>query len=192
MGDFNAGRWVVILLLYFFAFFIVVNYFVQASIDYGVNNDEVQFADPGFGQSVTNILNQCIGSSSSAAIGFCALTLAADNVSCESLPSCDWNATTEVCNGFSATLCTSLSDETTCRLARCTWNTIDVPTQASIADKVSVSSIRTTVSFITGINAAQVKIGLPVAFIYIFSFIFFWIPFIMLAISFWFILPFLH
>ena len=192
MGEFQAGTWIVRLLLYFFVLFITVNYFVQASIDYGVNNNNVRFDDPGFGQSPVNIRGQCTGSDISQNIGFCSLTLAKDNVSCNALPSCTWDVLNQVCNGFSLTSCLSLQNETVCRLARCTWNALDVPTQASLGDRASVSSIRTTINFITGIDAAQVKIGLDNRFIYIFSFIFFWIPFIMLALAFWYLLPFFH
>jgi len=191
MGEFNAGRWIILILLYFFFLFLVINQVVIAANYYGIDT-EAQFNDPGFGLSVTNIRGECLGSDASQTIGFCVLTMADDQTSCDALPSCVWNSTTAKCEGFSLTLCTSLQNETTCRLARCTWNTLDVPTQASLADKSSVSSIRQTVNFITGINAAEVRIGVPNAFIYIFSFIFFWIPFIMLAFSFWFILPFLH
>jgi len=151
MGEFNAGRWIVSILIYFFILFIIINQIVIASNEYSVTND-AQFNDPGFGQSVVNIRGLCSGADASQTIGFCVLTLADDPTSCSALPSCVWNSTSEKCEGFSVTLCTSLQNETSCRLARCTWNTLDVPTQASLADKASVGSIRQTVNFITGIN----------------------------------------
>ena len=54
MGEFQAGKWIILLLLYFFTLFIIVNYTVQASNDYGIDTD-ARFADPGFGSKNINL-----------------------------------------------------------------------------------------------------------------------------------------
>ena len=54
MGEFQAGKWIILLLLYFFTLFIIVNYTVQASNNYGIDID-ARFADPGFGSKNINL-----------------------------------------------------------------------------------------------------------------------------------------
>ena len=122
MGDFAAGKWITLLLLYFFTLFVIVNYAVTASMEYGIETD-AHFADPGFGSEDINI---------------------------------------------------------------------STPNTASAADTASMSSVKTSLSVITGINAGNVGIGLPAAFIYIFSFLFFWIEFFMLLWALYMAIPFFH
>jgi len=47
MGDFQAGKWIVGLLLYYFLLFTIVSFTVQANNDYG-NNVALTYNDPGF------------------------------------------------------------------------------------------------------------------------------------------------
>ena len=122
MGEFPAGKWIVILSLYFFVFFIIVNYTISASNHYGLSTS-ARFNDPGFGSESINI---------------------------------------------------------------------STPNTASASDNADVSNIKASVAVITGINAGDVDIGLPTWVIYIFSFIFFWLPFAMMLIALYFILPFFH
>ena len=120
MGQFPAGRWFVGLLLYFFIFFIIVNYVGTAAAEYGI--DGVEFDDPGFSDLVNTSVN----------------------------------------------------------------------TSAAAADTGSWSSFWDTISFMTGIGAEDVEIGLPGAYQYIFSFLFFWIELVMLIWAGWMALPFFH
>lgn len=54
------------------------------------------------------------------------------------------------------------------------------------------SSFKTTLSVMTGISSGDVRIGMPKAFRYIFSFIFFWIPIFMMIWSLYMAIPILH
>ena len=122
MGEFQAGKWIMLLLLYFFTLFVIVNYTVEASNDYGIDTT-ARFADPGFGRESVNI---------------------------------------------------------------------STPNTASLTDTADMSGIKTSLAVITGINAGNVSIGIPTGFIYMFSFLFFWIEFIMLLWSIYMALPFFH
>lgn len=122
MGEFKAGQWIVVLLVYFFLLFLIISQVVSAALHYDVETT-AQFNDPGFGSEDINISN---------------------------------------------------------------------PDTASAADTASMSGITASISVITGINAANVKIGIPVGYIYIFSFLFFWLEFVMLLIALFFMLPFFH
>jgi len=122
LGEFQAGKWITILLLYFFGLFVVINYVIAASIDYGITTD-ARFADPGFGSEDVNL---------------------------------------------------------------------STPDTATLTDTASMTSVKTSLAVITGISASDVSIGLPAAFIYIFSFLFFWIEFFMLLWSIYMAIPFFH
>lgn len=68
----------------------------------------------------------------------------------------------------------------------------DIPDNASSSDTGSISDLKATVSVITGIGASQINIGVPSAFIYIFSILFFWIEFIMILWALYMAIPFFH
>jgi len=122
MGEFQAGKWITVLLLYFFVLFIIINYAIATSNHFGLDTS-ARFNDPGFGSESINI---------------------------------------------------------------------STPNSASAADTADMSSIKSSLAVITGINAANVSIGIPTAFIYIFSFLFFWIEFFMLLFATYMALPFFH
>jgi len=54
------------------------------------------------------------------------------------------------------------------------------------------SAFKTTIPVITGIQSGNVKIGMPPAFRWIFSFIFFWIPLFMMLWAIYMAIPFFH
>jgi len=125
MGDFQAGKWIIGLLMYYFFLFTIVSFVVTASNDYDINND-LSYNDPGFG----------------VVDGYVDLTGDNSTISADS----DYDS----------------------------------------------STIKQTLSFVTGINASSVNFGVPTWIIYIFSFMFFWIEAFMLGFSIYMILPFMH
>ncbi len=56
----------------------------------------------------------------------------------------------------------------------------------------SISPVLSTLSIITGIGSGHVYVGMPVTFKYIFSFFFFWIPYVILIWAIYMALPFAH
>jgi len=56
----------------------------------------------------------------------------------------------------------------------------------------SYSTFKASLSVMTGINSGNVNIGMPSAFRYIISFLFFWIPFFMLIWAVYMAIPFFH
>lgn len=56
----------------------------------------------------------------------------------------------------------------------------------------NLNTIFDTLGFITGFGATNIDLGVPSGYVWIFSFLFFWIPFFMLAWSIYMALPFAH
>lgn len=121
MGQFAAGPWFIGLLIYFFAFFVIVNYVIAGASDLGIDSG-YEFNDPGF---------------------------------------------------------TSTANTT-------------ITTEAAAADTGSFAFFWDTISFMTGIGADDVSIGIPGAYQYMFSVLFFWLPLLMMLWAGWMALPFLH
>lgn len=119
MGEFNAGKWIIGLSIYFFLFFLIVTSVISGLDEVGEDRDDLYVTDPGF------IL--------------------------------DGNQT--------------------------------VPGTVTNTDTVSWDNIRDSIGVMTGFNA---QIGLPGTYQFIFSFIFFWIPLMMLLWALYMALPFLH
>ena len=69
---------------------------------------------------------------------------------------------------------------------------MSTPDTASAADTADMSGIKTTLSIITGIGASDIILGVPAAFVYIFSFLFFWLEFVMLIWALYMSIPFFH
>jgi len=62
----------------------------------------------------------------------------------------------------------------------------------STSTSQNLGSIFDTLGFITGFGATSIGLGIPSGYIWIFSFLFFWIPFFMLAWAIYMALPFIH
>jgi hypothetical protein len=122
MGQFQAGVWLVMLCIYFFSLFLLINSVVNAGADYGLIID-AGFSDPGF-------------------------------------------------ENYGANMST--------------------PDSASAGDTASMSGIKATFSIITGIGAGSINLGVPTAFVWMFSIMFFWIEFIMLIWAIYMAIPFFH
>lgn len=190
MGEFKAGNWILGLLIYFFLVFIAVSQVVIASGQYGITTT-ARFDDPGF-HSATPFGTDgvCSGTTTLA----CSLTRANSNDTCEQITGCEWNPSVSLCLGTHSFSCTTAPNATVCRLLNgCLFtDTEDIPDQTNLADTGSISNIKTTLSIITGIGASEIRIGIPPAFVYIFSFLFFWIEFFMLLWALYMALPFFH
>ena len=129
MGEFEAGKWIISLTLYFFLFFLIVFSVIEGSVD---DVDDVVFSNPGFaGVSTPENVDSSFSSVNDSGI--------------------DYGDT-----------------------------------------DVSYSTFTSTLAVITGINSAKVKIGMPATFRWIFSFILFWIPFIIFVWSIYMALPIIH
>ena len=128
MGEFESGRWLIGLSIYFFIFFLLVG----ATIQIGNEYDTV---DTG-GVYQTGI-------------------------------TFDENGTYAAAGGIS-----------------------DI--NGTDAGKVDVGVIVSSLSFASGVGTEQIGIGLPPAWQFLFSFIFFWIPAMMFLFAVYMALPFLH
>jgi hypothetical protein len=127
MGDFNSGKWIVGLLMYFTVMFLVV-YCVKAGMPDSTTAQNMQYSDPGYGSTIQ--LNKTIGGVSST-----------DSVG-TSTP--------------------------------------------------GMSNIMGTLSILTGIGSGSYSIGIPAMWAWLFSFIFFYIPFFMLLWSIYMAIPIIH
>ena len=189
MGEFKSGTWILGLLIYFFLIFIAVNQTVIASNHYGISTT-ARFNDPGFSsQEVFGTGGICSGTITE----YCKDTNGVTNDTCILIFGCIWDDTRDLCISGHNFQCREATNFSFCSLLDCVWTASeDLPDQASMEDTGSISNIKTTLSIITGISAGNVNIGIPSAFIYIFSFLFFWIEFFMLMWALYMALPFFH
>jgi len=68
----------------------------------------------------------------------------------------------------------------------------DGNTSVSPDDSYSFDTFLDSISIITGVGAGNVEIGVPAEYKYIFSFIFFWLPFLALSWAIYMALPWVH
>jgi len=193
MGEFKAGSWILGLLIYYFLVFIAVNQTVIASSEYGVITD-ARFDDPGFSSStVFGTQGQCSGTITE----YCTDTNADTNNTCIRIAGCIWDDDAGVagrCISGHNFQCREATNFSFCSLLDCVWtSTENLPDQASNTDTGSISNIKATLSIITGIGAGNIDIGVPPAYIYIFSFLFFWLEGLFILLwALYMALPFFH
>jgi len=194
MVEFSAGKWIIGLLLYFFCFYLVVWSTVATTIELDVETGVNSVKDPGF-QKLSDPFSTG---------GFCSGTPEfgcghiSDNVSCEYIRGCNWNDFSSICygnvgdpvSGLALSICSPSINQTYCKLAGCAWTTYSSYGDESYSAKsvVSNSPFRATIAIMTGFG---VDIGLPVWVNFIYSFLFFWVPFVMLLWSLYVAIPFI-
>ena len=225
MGEFNAGKTCLWIVIYFFVFFTVVYSMIQTDDYYETDND-LSTRDVGFlrRSDPFNTDGYCdkphfdipfITSVFEENLFPCGYIRANDVYTCEYFNNCNWtNITTFLffnyetdyfCDGyvnltqlgFERTtiqhICTltGLQNRTACETFGCTWyDYSELGTDVSgQSGSYSIKSISDTVLFVTGFKA---DLGVPNQYLWIYSFIFFWIPLVLLIISLYFALPFLH
>lgn len=192
MGEFKSGLWIIGLSLYFFCFFLIVFSTVNAAAKFeDVDVSGISYNDPGFYTAANDPLSQggrCRGSGHR----YCAKA-AGDNFSCESIPGCQWLAT--FCSGLVIDSrgydCVDVND-TLCELVGCTLTDFSaggVPASIDPTAKFDWSTVKNTIGIMTGFSA---NIGMPGAFVFIYSFLFFWIELFALLWAIYMALPFLH
>ena len=204
MGEFKSGKWIVILSLYFFMYFIIVFSLVQGAQSVG-NDLNINYQDPGF-QTLADPFETggyCTGNPESLACS--GLTEVVDNVTCEYIFGCNWVNATSTCIGtpadpdtlFPIGFCTPSYNYTYCSLVGCTWtnydSNVDIATYNSDS-KISMSPVTKTIAVMTGYDGENEAgfLNIPEAFVMIFSFMFFWLPFVMLLLAIYFAIPFAH
>lgn len=225
MGQFESGRWIVLLLLYFVFFFLIVYGVVNAQAAMGTSERRTTLNDPGFQDRIQTfydprIQGKCEGKGFGRAMGLggniACWNLDIDEndyLSCNNISGCIWQNATLLFNisVFSAscgeyvnnsfysispnatpgTYCTSpgLAQEDLCKTFKCDWiNQSELAQQAIALNTKNPITIWQTIGFVAGFRA---DIGL-LGYTWIFSFLFFWIPFVMLIWSIYMSLPIIH
>ena len=195
MGQFESGRWVLGLSLYFFGFFIIMISIISSANELDIEHD-ASVADIGF-QSELNPYTDgvCTGTLSYFDLLFCDLDGTDTNESC-SIIGCDWDGTD--CTGsVNSTLipspsCVLITNRTICEVLEedgCRWIDRDEEDYIDPNSGYSNGGFVNTIKFLFGFDA---NIGIPRTYQFIISFIFFWIPFTALLWSIYMSLPFLH
>lgn len=199
MGDFQSGKWAVILSIYFFVFFLIV-YSIQninsdPDYDYGIDTDGLAVKDMSSTFSDEWVSGQCAGAITSP---YCANhPLLQNNDSCENTfvygtsATCNWNPATETCDGIIFFGCDDPAkyNKSICdMLSGCQWNEFSVPQSINILETQDVS-ILSTIGIMSGFTA---EIGIPGAYKFIIFPFIFWIPAFMLLWCLYMALPFLH
>lgn len=194
MGEFSSGRWILGLSIYFFGFFCVVFFIMNAQAEAGVTSDTLSVTDPGF-QSVGNIPYAQTGSCTGKPFYLCR-SMGIDNDSiCDLYLGCYWSNgifTEPHCAGvFEDSDCGDETDQGNCTLTGCTWTDFTGLGGSTISASSSFdwSSVKDSIGFMTGFNAT---LGAPSIIQFVISFFFFWLPFFMLLWSIYMAIPFLH
>lgn len=192
MGEFKAGTWIIGLCIYFFLFFVIITATIAGGSEMGIDTSSVSTNDPGFQNLDNSFLNLGTGTCSGLPDGFvyCSYITSASPENCPAIPGCSYNITTDKCQGtHNISSCYDITNQTQCGVLGCTWTDRTFPTQMSSSDNLDWSIIRDSIGIMTGFNAS---LGLPGAFQFIFSFFFFWIPFLALLWAVYMALPFVH
>ena len=195
MGEFESGKWIVGLLLYFFMFFVLVFSFVAAADDLGLDH-QVSTNDPGFAnnQILPNVLGFCEGNKFLSCSSM--VVTNATNPTCDSFVGCEWEPNPFFgdprCQGILETQesCSRQGDQTRCFIVGCDWIQTDGEGLSLDTDNgVTLNTFTASIGVMTGFRA---DIGVPGNYRWIFSFLFFYIPFIMLLWSLYMAIPFIH
>ena len=192
MGEFQSGKWVIGLSIYFFIFFLILYSTINAAAEIGVDHD-LSVSDPGFQTDITPYTSgTCTGNIGLLDSFWCTrIPNIQSNETCTLISGCSWDG--EVCVG-SINLVTDCDsyNQTYCELLEpngCVWNE-DEDSSVDPTDAISpVSGLTESIKFLFGFNA---RLGMPGAYQFIISFFFFWIPFMALLWSLYMSLPFLH
>ena len=218
MGEFESGKWIIGITIYFFIFFLLVSSTVNAKIAIAGNDDlRVTYNDPGFlNKTWSDNGGVCTGKGD--AVNFLnniwcnRLDIEEwDKLTCDSVEGCSWNNASDffgyfakppICEGLvnktfydintvGKGYCDSpgLQNETICELFKCSWMNSQEIAQSQISiDSRSSVTIWESIKYVA---LFRPELGLGKA-TFIISFIFFWIPTIMLLFAIYMALPFLH
>ena len=197
MGQFQSGKWLLLLSIYFFAMFLIVTYTINAAESLGLQTGTIDYSPDTEGN--INELRENYCSDPERTAGYCLMLVNSENRNNNTIqlfPACYCDPSSSECSqwlGKGDYLCGDFN-ETQCNLAQyCEWvGEKGIIESVNLDDRVSMSNFVQAFSFITSINAGNVDLGIPLAFNYIFSFIFFWIPAIMFLWSLYMALPFVH
>lgn len=192
MGEFQAGKWLIGLFIYFSIFFVITYVTISAQLDVGVVPD-METDDPGF-LSQANLAYQaggyCTGYVPEA---FCsALTLPSrDNNTCIMLSEygCSWFGT--FCSGaLSINFCRANMNRTVCEALECEYTNVkDSDSYKYEGDFTQDTKVLATLGAMSGFSP---DLGIPSSWNWLFALIFFWIPSIMLLWSIYMSLPVIH
>lgn len=187
MGEFRSGTWIISGVLYFFVLFIITFFGINAANEVGIDATGVTFVDPGFQNQQPIDGSKCVGTITPFCGSIPASTMDIDR--CNSIPGCTFSVNRVRCEGqHGVEDCGTVTNSTLCLMVGCTIVSGNTPV-TEINSGSSIGTIRETVSFITGFRA---DLGLPPAFQFIFSFMFFWIPFFIFIWAIYMALPIIH
>lgn len=221
MGNFNSGRWIVILLVYFFLFFVAVHSVLNAQAAIGVSDNRVSISDPGFKTAVGNQINgegACTGKtnvvSTFGLIGCKKLDIE-EEFFCDQISDCLWQNGTSIFNltvvnrgcfgtvnatAFNlpptqkrSTFCDDLNNYTAIDDNVCSTFGCTWLNQTELAQSYdSDNSIVTLWETTKFMLGFNVELGIDARFNFMFAFLFVWLPILMLLIAIYFALPFAH
>lgn len=193
MGEFEAGKWILGLSIYFFMFFLVVTAVTLGGAEMGIDTSSVSVNDPGFYNLQNQFQNIGTGTCSGLPYGFvhCSYIKSASVEVCSAIPGCSYNASMDKCQGtHNISSCYELdNNQTQCGVLGCTWTNRTFPSQVSQDSSLDWSVIRNSIGVMAGFNA---NLGMPGQYQFIMSFFLFWLPFTALLWAIYMALPFVH
>jgi len=203
MGAFASARWIVGLFLYFFAFFVIMYAVVGAAGEYGFDtHGDLSYLDNGFSNDNNQPYAQG-GKCSGSPVFTCEGMDIRDMESCILFVpyNCKWQNETLVynstifdrCYGFLNAACKDFTNPRMCGVAKCTWTDYTNNGTASMPSGYgSAFDWETTKNTVVTMLGFRATIGIPYGWTFVFSTVFFYLPFIMLVLALYFGLPFLH
>jgi len=202
MGQFESGKWVIGLSLYFFVFFLIMTSVINTSDELNIDRGDLYVADSGFQTVLTPFdSGTCVGKISRFKLNYCSSYDSLDsNGTCSLIDGCTWSEGwfSEYCEGnpspsvIPTTDCSYISNQTICEVLEndgCTWlDKTDIET-IDPSQSYSNGGLVTSIKFLFGFNA---RLGIPATYRFIIIFLFFWIPFMALLWAIYMSAPFLH
>jgi len=222
MGEFESGKWIIGLLIYFFIFFLIMVSVVNMVHHYNYAiNQNINYTNPGFLDKNNFFSNErCEGTSKSmnfAGTIKCKKLIDVDNETCgvnstDGIQGCTWENESNILGiWYRASFCggnvnktyynitssrrqfceeaTGIQTEALCEIFGCTWVNESLMAELSVTNgEQQVVTLWSTVKYMVSFRA---DIGLG-QWNFIFIFIFFYIPFIMLLFAIYMALPVIH
>lgn len=219
MGEFRSGTWIIGITLYFFTFFLIVLTIVNSSPNYQfLDTSNIEYQPPAWYNDNNNPLEQSGYCSGKSSVGGCS-HFENNQYKCNLMPGCNytnesnifgecflapcclgdfldpdhlenpWAPDCETVNYLNSTYDKS---KVCSNIDGCTWSDLFGQTgsaSVSIAEGFDWSRTKNVISIMSGFSA---EIGFPAAYRFIYSFIFFWIPFFMLLWAIYMAIPFIH
>jgi len=219
MGDFQAGKWIIGIVVYYVIFFLIVSSIFGLQAKLGASTTGVSFSGAGFEDKFNAFEEPVKCEGRGRAMNYFGRVLCTqldvqeDNATCQNISGCSWRNETSIfgfavlpaqCNGIvnnsfynitdesRAGYCASsgLQTEGLCTTFKCPWiNNTDMGNQQTQA--LEFGSVGNIWESVKFVTGFKADFGFN-KYDWLLRFLFSWLPFMMLLIALYFSAPFAH